>query len=259
MTELIIVALAAFIDVLIFMSLVFLYARRRKRYDLIDVAWGPAFVIVALFGFAWSSKNGTQWLVTALILLWGIRIALHIGRRWLRAVNEDARYVELRKKWRGDVAVNTYFRVYIVQALLVIIISTPLLLVYTEAQSANAVMVTIGCLVWLAGLATQAIADRQLALFTQKASNRGKLMKTGLWRYSRHPNYFGEIVMWWAMFIISYAATGSWLGVIGALTITYLIMRISGVPPSERRLELKPGWKQYKAQTSVLIPLPPKN
>lgn len=258
MLELAIVATAAFIDVLIFMSLVFAYAHRRKRYDLIDAAWGPAFIVAALFGYAWSSKNGTQLLVTALVLLWGIRIAWHIGRRWLRSAQEDARYVELRKKWRGDVAVNTYFRIYVVQALLVIVISLPLLLIYTEGQSANPALVVIGCFVWFAGLATQAIADRQLELFVKRTSNHGKLMQTGLWRYSRHPNYFGEIMMWWAIFIISLSATGSLLGIIGPLTITYLIVRISGVPPSERRLEQKPGWKKYKDQTSVLIPLPPK-
>ncbi|HET7629739.1 MAG TPA: DUF1295 domain-containing protein, partial [Candidatus Saccharimonadales bacterium] len=116
-----------------------------------------------------------------------------------------------------------------------------------------------GGLVWLVGLSLESIGDRQLRHFMSNPDNKGKIMNRGLWRYSRHPNYFGELTQWWGIFIIALAAPLGWIGFIGPLVLTLLILFVSGIPLSEKRQAKKPGWSYYKKRTSVLVPLPPKS
>jgi steroid 5-alpha reductase family enzyme len=254
--ELFILAIIALVDALLVVSFAFWLGHGLRRYDIIDTFWGILFIVIALAGYMWSDKVLLQALVMALVLLWGVRLATHIGGRFRASKNEDPRYVELRKKWRGSIAINAFFRIYVTQAVLATIISLPVLAVMAYAELANSPIIWLGFVVWAFGFACQVVADRQLKEFLTKEKNQGKLMQSGLWKYSRHPNYFGELSMWWGVFAISCASTGvAWM-IIGPVTITYLILKVSGIPPSEKRMAEKPGWKAYKARTSVLIPLP---
>ncbi len=245
-----------------FLSLVFVIARRIKRYDIIDAAWGLTFIVVALTSF-FLSYQATPYLsvcmlVVLLVVIWGGRLSWHIGLRISNSQVEDPRYTELRKNWKGNVSANIYFRIYIVQAILATTISIPIIHINLFNGSAWTIFTWVGLAIWSIGFTFEVIGDQQLNKFVIDKNNRGKIMQSGLWRYSRHPNYFGEITQWWGIGIIAIGVMPWWVGLIGPLTITFLILYISGVPPGEKRFEGRSGWSEYKAKTSVLVPLPVK-
>ena len=242
-----------------FVSLVFLAAWARKRIDLIDSFWGPTFIVVALTAMLLGgSKPFSAWLVFGLIVVWGVRLWWHIFRRFLRSNKQDARYTALAAKWPPRYKwAQVYLRIYLVQGLLAVIISLPMIAIAGGGTTIKTPYVVLGAAVWLTGFICEAVADRQLATFVSDKNNQGKLMTKGLWHYSRHPNYFGEVTQWWGIWIVSIGSHYSWLAVIGPLTLTYLILFVSGVPPAEERAANKPGWASYKKRTSVLVPLPP--
>ena len=254
----------------VFMSLMFVVAKRMKRYDLIDVAWGLSFITIALTSF--FLQNGpvfdidVKLLVTVLVITWGSRLAIHIGRRIKNTSEEDPRYVEIRKKWKGNVALKMYSQIYLLQAALALAISIPVIYINLFhgqpsglGGAATTALVWLGFIVWVVGFVFEKTADDQLRSFIADKSNKGKLMTEGVWKYSRHPNYFGELTQWWGIFIICLSGPYGWIGVIGPVLISYLILFVSGVPLSEKRFEGRDGWDAYKRRTSVLIPLPPKS
>lgn len=245
----------------IFISLVFGLAKKLKRYDIIDVAWGPTFIVVSLTSYLIAYNNISPFslclLVLGMVFIWGGRLAWHIGKRKIGSKNEDPRYVELRKNWKGRESVNMYFRVYVVQAILATIICIPVIHINLFDGSQWTVLAYIGIVVWFSGFICESIADKQLKSHLADQKNRGKIMQSGLWRYSRHPNYFGEIVQWWGIGIIAAGVAPWWVGLVGALTITYLILFVSGIGPTEKRFEGRVGWRPYKDRTSILIPWPP--
>ncbi len=247
---------------IIFISLVFVLARKLKRYDIIDIAWGPTFIIVSVTSYIIAYDNislsSLCLLVLGMVFVWGSRLAWHIGKRKIGSKNEDPRYVELRKNWKGREAVNMYFRVYIVQAILATIICIPVIHINLFDGSQWTVLAYIGIAVWLSGIICESIADKQLKEHLSSQKNRGKIMQSGLWQYSRHPNYFGEIVQWWGIGIIAAGVAPWWVGLVGPLTITYLILFVSGIPPTEKRFEGRFGWRSYREKTSALVPWPPK-
>jgi steroid 5-alpha reductase family enzyme len=236
---------------------VFIFALTLKRVDLVDVAWGLSFIAIVkalqLFG-----PSTAPWvlIVDMLVVIWGLRLSWHIYRRFRKSSEQDARYTALMEQWpekyRG---VQIFFKIFLTQALLATIISMPVIIIHLYQPQTTPVAM-IGLVVWVIGFIYEVVADRQLAVFLQKP--HGKLMQRGLWKYSRHPNYFGEITMWWGISLIACATPLWWVGLIGAATITYLICFVSGIPLAESRAKTKKGWKTYHDKTSVLIPWPPK-
>lgn len=249
------------LSVIGFMTLVFVVSRIAKRTDVVDMAWGPAFVVAAIVSFSIAGygigigKN-VQSLVTLLVIIWAARLAFVIFQR-LRKKPEDVRYVELRKKWKGSEPFNTYTKIFLTQAVLATIISIAVINVNIAVPKPIGVLVLIGTLVWLTGFLFEAVGDFQLKRFLSNPKNKGKLMTKGLWKYTRHPNYFGEATMWWGIFIIGLSVPYGWIGIITPVVITYLLYFVSGVPMTEKAFEGKPGWNQYKRQTSKFFPLPP--
>lgn len=245
-----------------FITVVFFIGKKMKRYDIIDSAWGPTFILVAITSYLISYQStpylSVCLLVVALVSIWGLRLCWHIASRFRSSQHEDPRYIELRKNWKGHESLNIYTRVYLVQALLATIICIPVIHINLFDGSAWTGFALIGLLVWLFGFGFEAIGDRQLKNFLSDKNNRGKIMQYGLWKYTRHPNYFGEVTQWWGIGIIAMGVMPWWVGLIGPVTITFLIMYISGIPPSEKRFEGRAGWKEYKAKTSPLVPLPVK-
>lgn len=254
---------------IVFMSLVFLIARRIGRYDIVDAAWGLCFIVVVAMSFtlqnrAWFELDAGL-IATILVLIWGLRLSLHIVRRISSTESEDARYIELRKSWKGNVAYNVYTRVYLLQAVLATFVSIPVIYVnlfgtpYDATQSFASVTIwSLGLVIWFIGYAFEVIGDDQLRKFMANKNNKGKLLTGGLWKYTRHPNYFGEVTQWWGIFIICLSVPLGWIGIIGPALISYLILFVSGVPLSERRFEGRPGWSDYKTRTSAFLPLPPR-
>ena len=252
----------AFVAAAVILSLVFLYAKWRGRYDVIDAAWGLTFVVIAAVTYIGLQHSGLlQLLLLVLIAIWGIRLTLHIYRRYRRSREEDHRYTQLRKdyaKKKGGVAWNMYTKVYLVQAVLAVIVSTPVIIVMGSKSADIGVLAIVGTVVWVIGFFFEAVGDYQLGQFVANPANKGKLMTTGLWRYTRHPNYFGELTQWWGIYIIALSVQFGWAGLIGPLVITWLLVFISGVPLTERHFRGRPGWDEYRRSTSKLLPMLPK-
>ncbi len=249
--------------VLALMSLVYIVSRLFKRTDVVDMAWGLAFIVAAVSSFLVSGSGpeigwNIQTVTSGLVLIWGLRLAYHIGKRLL-SHPEDKRYVDLRRSWKGNEAVNSYARIFFVQAVLATLVSTAVIHINFAQQQTIGVLAYIGIAAWLIGFFFEAVGDAQLKKHLANKANKGKLMTSGLWKYTRHPNYFGEATMWWGVFIISLGTTYGWVGILTPAVITYLLLFISGVPMTEKAFEGRKGWKQYKARTSIFIPLPPKN
>lgn len=240
---------------IIFLSLVFVYAKSIKRVDIIDSFWGVTVLLSVVSAFIISGNNRiTSWAAVVLVAFWAFRLSKHVFSRFRRSKNTDARYDELIKKLPDHhMYLQIYLRFFVVQAFLATVVSLPgLALIYSPEYSVF--WVYIGAAIWLAGFVIEIISDKQLAQFAKNTENHNQLIKSGLWRYSRHPNYFGEIVIWWGLCIMT---IGSWYlvpAMIGAATITFIITKISGIPPSERQASKREGWLEYKHNTSVLIP-----
>lgn len=245
---------------LLVMVALFFVGRHKKRYDIVDVGWGLSFIAIAVSGFFLQDGHRLRWdpqaLATLLVMVWGGRLSWHIWQRFRRSGQEDMRYVELRKKWKGSVATNAFFRIFVVQSLLALLVSIPVIHINLETDVGWSLWIYAGLGLWLVGFACEVVADAQLKHFLMNPKNHGKLMTEGLWKYSRYPNYFGEITMWWAFAVMALGTPHGWVGLGGAAIITYLIVYISGIPPKEVHLKTRDGWQQYVKNTRSLVPLP---
>jgi len=249
---------AAAAAVLIYMLLWFVVSLILKRNDVADIAWGGGFIVAALAALvSWGAATHRAVLVVALVTIWGVRLALHIGLR-NRGKGEDARYRKWREEWGKYATLRSFFQIYILQGALLLVISLPVIRVITSPDSAFGLMDLLGAAVWLTGFLFEAISDWQLLQYKKDPVNKGKVITTGLWRYSRHPNYFGEVTLWWGIYLIALAVPGGWMTIIGPITITGLILGVSGIPMLEKKYEGNAEFDEYKRRTSAFFPLPPK-
>lgn len=243
--------------VLVYMSVWFVIAVAKKRNDVADTAWGLGFVLLAWVSFASSAvRSNVALLVNVLVTIWGLRLAYHIHKR-NRNKPEDARYQQWRVQWKYFYT-RSFFQVFVLQGVLLWLIAWPVLLINLGAVTFG-YLVYLGVLVWVIGFWFESVGDMQLKNFLANSNNKGQLMTSGLWKYSRHPNYFGEVTQWWGIFLIAAGLPGGWLTIIGPLTITGLIAFVSGIPMTEKRYEGRADWAEYKKRTSPLIPWPPRS
>lgn len=257
--ELIGIGLIVPLVIFVYMTACFIFSQYLKRTDFVDVAWGFGFVLVSLFSLS-VSQNYTclSAISTLFVVLWGTRLSIHISNR-LSKSKEDERYVKIKKSWKGNSALNEYVRIFLVQGLLMYIISLSISIInYVGLQKLN-LSFYVGSIIWIIGFIFEVVSDKQLRDFIKNRKGKGKkIMDEGLWRYSRHPNYFGEITMWWGIFILS-IGTDLWaLTIISPVTITYLISKVSGIPLLEKKYEKDPEFAKYKKKTSLIFPLPPR-
>ncbi len=249
----------AFTGALFVQTLFFIIATLKNRVDIIDVAWGLSFISASLFMLFFSSTVTVPTaIIIGLITIWGIRLTFHISRRFVKSNTQDKRYTDLIAKWPlGYRSLQIFFRLFVVQAFLAAVIILPLIAALTASVQLS-YLTYVGVAVWLIGFAVESIADYQLRRHLH-SNNRNTLMTYGLWKYSRNPNYFGEIMMWWGIAIVSFHPS-TWLwSFVGAYTITLILCFVSGVPLAEKSLSNKKGRKLYKRTASALIPLPLKN
>lgn len=228
-----------------------LFSLLRRDTSLVDIAWGPAF---AVLGWAHALALGTQGagrLALGLVTLWAARLALHIGARHR---GEDPRYGRWRLAHGSSWWWRSLFTVFALQAALVWLLARPLV-EGIRAPASHPGVVAVGTLVALAGLVWETVADRQLSRF--RASGRPGPCDRGLWAYSRHPNYFGEAVFWWGIYLLALAGGAGWT-VFAPLGLTLLLRYGSGVPLLERTLADKPGWAEYARRTSPFLPRRPR-
>lgn len=226
-----------------------------KRIDSVDSAWGLGFIYVAAIALAVMDNYETIPLLALLFTtLWGLRLFIHITSRNIKK-KEDGRYAVYRKKFARRLNALIFTRIFLVQGLLIVIISTASVGAIIS-EDFNLTWAYAGFTLWALGIVYESIADIQLRKFI--AGGHEGIMTGGLWRYSRHPNYFGEITAWTGAAIVA-SSGGNYWGLIGPLTIAYLIIKVSGLPPIEARYKDDPDYQSYKNRTSALVPLPPKH
>ena len=246
----------------IFFTIAFFIAQAKENNGLQDIAWGLGFVVVALYSYLFSKTDSLNGLViTVLVLLWGGRLSYHLFKRNWNSP-EDKRYVEMRERWKANgenVKFAAYFKVFMFQMLLLIVIVQPVLLVNTRPGNGLKLINYIGIGVWILGYFFEVVGDAQLKKFKSDPNNKGKLMTEGLWAYTRHPNYFGESTMWWGILLVSIVEPISYVGIVGPAMITFLLLKVSGVPMLEKKYEGREDFEAYKKRTSKFIPMPPKN
>jgi len=202
----------------------FLLALQRKDNSIADVAWGTGFIIVAWSTFLLNGAfSPRQWIVNLLVLIWGLRLAIRIHLR-NRGKGEDVRYRKWREEWGKSFVLRSYLQVFLLQGFILLLNITPVLFINTYAAGDLGILDVVGLMLWLLGFFFESLADWQLDRFLKDPGNRGKVMDRGLWRYSRHPNYFGEVTMWWGIYTLALSVPGGWMSIIGPLTITYIIL-----------------------------------
>lgn len=242
----------------IYMTSWFVVSLIKQRNDVADVAWGLGFVLMTWVSFFLSADTGIRGLlVGGLVTVWGCRLAWHIHRR-NRGKTEDYRYRTWREEWGRWFYLRSYAQVYLLQGVLLFSIVLPVLLINHHAGAPLGMLDYIGLGVWAVGFFFESVGDAQLAAFIKNPANAGHLMRTGLWRYTRHPNYFGEVTQWWGIWLMALSVPSGLIGIVGPLTITFLILKVSGIPLLEAKMQQNPEFAAYKRQTSMFIPLPPR-
>jgi steroid 5-alpha reductase family enzyme len=233
---------------------------RLRDVSIVDPAWGPAFVLVALVAALAGSGSGDarRWLMFALTAAWGMRLGTHLVRRKLGDPEEDRRYAVMRERRSSSFVPWSLMAIFGFQGLLVLIVSLPIQ-VAAERHASLGVDAIPGLVLFAIGLVFEALGDEQLRRFKADPSSRGQVMDRGLWRYTRHPNYFGDFCVWWGLWLVVLPAGGTWWTLVGPLVMSTLLIRVSGKALLERDMaKRRPGYAEYIERTSGFLPLPPK-
>jgi steroid 5-alpha reductase family enzyme len=250
--------LSCALAVLAYMTALFLIALVRRDNSLADTGWGLGFILVAVLSFVRQPAPGARtFLVDGLILLWGLRLAVHIFTR-SRKRGEDFRYAKWRTEWGRWFVLRSYLQVFILQGTILLVVAVPIMLVnFGPGPRLNALDFA-GAAVWLLGFVFETVGDAELLRFKRDPANRGRIMSTGLWGLTRHPNYFGESSMWWGISLIALSAPNGGLGLVSPALLTFMLLRVSGVAMLEKKYEGRPDFAAYARRTSAFIPWFPR-
>jgi steroid 5-alpha reductase family enzyme len=258
LTEILVVSALA---VLAYVTAIWLLSLALRNASIIDIFWGLGFVLLgSLYHTALDGYGARSVLITTLVIIWGLRLSGYILWR-NRGKGEDYRYLRWRERAGEKFWWASFFRVFLLQGMLLWVISMPLLAANNAAEPDEITALdVIGTVVWAIGFFFEAVGDWQMARFRGNPANEGTVMDRGLWRYTRHPNYFGDATQWWGFFIIAAGTTDGWITVFSPLIMTFLLVRVSGAALLERGLKKsKPGYAEYVKGTSGFVPwLPAK-
>ena len=244
--------------IICYMTLWFIVSIMKKRNDVADIAWGTGFIVACMSAlFLNHIINFRSILATSLVFIWASRLSIYIYLR-NRDKKEDTRYLTLTAQWGNWFYLRSYIQIFLLQGLLLVVIATPVLVINTYDSMNYYLYDLCGSIIWLVGFIFESTSDWQLRQFLKKPENKGKILQTGLWRFSRHPNYFGEVAQWWGLYCIALAVPYGWASIVGPITITWLILYVSGIPLLEKSLALNPDFKEYAQKTSIFFPLPPR-
>lgn len=242
------------ITVLLFMIVMFIIAQIKKNNSIVDIGWGIGFILIAVILLLTSERIDFKYLILfVMILVWGLRLAFHIFFR-SRGKEEDFRYAQWRKDWGKNAAVIAFFKVFMLQGLIMMIIAYPILVVFNSLNDHLAIINYIGLSIFLVGILFESIGDYQLMRFKRNPENKGKIIISGLWKYTRHPNYFGEVVLWWGIGIFTIGSDLYLTAFISPLILNLLLLFVSGVPMLEKKYAGKKEWEDYKKITPEFVP-----
>jgi steroid 5-alpha reductase family enzyme len=242
--------------IMAYMSVWFCLGQALRRNDVADIAWGIGFIVTSVSAMVFTENVTPRGLlITCIVVLWGVRLSSHVFLRNL-GKQEDPRYRKWRKDWGKHAVIRAFFQVFLLQGVLIIIISLPVTIVITAERSPLSLLDILGVCIWFVGFAFETVGDYQLMRYKRNPANQGKIMTQGLWRYTRHPNYFGEVALWWGVYLIAVSVPLGWATILGPITITCLILKVSGIPLLEERYKDNPEFQMYKRRTSAFFPLP---
>ncbi len=248
---------------LVYVTLWYVIALIYRRNDIADIAWGPGITLLASVGTFLGNSDG--WVIGSVLALWlwALRLAWHIGKRVMSHPEEDKRYQAFRTGWGKYQALGSFLQVFLLQGILMIVLALPvILLAHTEVRHISA-WIFVPIVLWIIGFLSETIGDYQLKKFLAHKPAPQAIMNTGIWRYTRHPNYFGEVAMWWSvwvyvMILIPWSWSTAIITLLSPMTITYLLLYVSGIPMLEKKWEGNPAYRHYQQTTSALIPWFPK-
>jgi steroid 5-alpha reductase family enzyme len=246
--------------------LLWLVSLATQDASIIDIFWGPGFALTAWAVFGWIAAayvpvgaGARRLLLVLLTTVWGLRLGIYLGWRNL-GKGEDYRYVQMRQRSPRLFWIISMFKVFLLQGVLMWAVSLPVQVGQLPAapNTIGALAIT-GCVIWAIGLFFETAGDLQLARFKANDANRGKVMDRGLWRYTRHPNYFGDFLVWWGLYLIALERPGTWWTFVGPLVMSILLIKVSGVAMLEKTItSRRPGYADYMRRTSAFFPRPPK-
>lgn len=251
--------LAAAIAIVVLMIGTWLVSLAIRNASIVDIVWGLGFVVVAWVVRAQGDTNtARQWLLVALTSVWGLRLTIHLYWR-NHGEPEDYRYRAMRRRHGARFPIVSLATVFAFQGLMMWVVSLPVQLGQVSNTPDLGVLAIIGVAIWVVGIFFETVGDLQLSRFRADPANEGTVMDHGLWRYTRHPNYFGDACVWWGLGLIAAeTGLGAW-GLIGSAVMTILLVRVSGAALLERSLrKRKPGYEAYIARTSSFVPRPPR-
>lgn len=242
------------------MTVLWLVSLALKNSSIVDIFWGSGFLIFTWAAFLLTPEGFAtrKWLICLLVTVWGLRLSSHIlTRNWGKP--EDFRYQVWRREAGSAWWWRSFFKVFLLQGVILWVVAAPLLAAQIKPRPDHLIWLDIIAIaLWMIGFFFEAVGDMQLRRFIGNPANKGKLLTTGVWRYTRHPNYFGDATQWWAYYLIASAA-GGWWTIFSPIVMTYLLTRVSGVALLEKTLiEEKPGYREYAESTSAFVPWFPR-
>ncbi|MDZ7647163.1 MAG: DUF1295 domain-containing protein [Cytophagales bacterium] len=240
---------------LIYAIIAFAIAIVRKRNDIADVAWGLGFILVSWSSYFLGNGNTRALLVNVLVTTWGLRLAWHIASRNSGPL-EDFRYAKWRREWKYFYT-RSFLQIFLLQGTFLFITVWPVIFININSSIGFRWLDVPGVLIWFIGFYFEVVGDYQLMKFKKNRDHKNKILSTGLWKFTRHPNYFGEALQWWGIFLLAITLPGGWMTVIGPITITYLLRYVSGVPMLEKKYAGNPAFEAYKKKTSIFFPRSP--
>lgn len=248
----------------IYMNFAFIISLIRRDNGTADIFYGGGFIVVSLITYFLTSYKPLSFILMLLIFVWGVRLAIRIALR-NHGKPEDYRYKKYRNEWGRFFILRSYLQIYLLQGIVIYLISFPIIFLGIFGSFLFFLpLLVLGIFLWTLGFLFETFADLQLDKFIKKPNNKGQLLTGGLWKYSRHPNYFGESLMWWAIAIFTIGGIYYTFGIrslivlISPVLITYTLLKYSGIPMLEKKSQEKQGWKEYKRKTSAFIPWFPK-
>jgi steroid 5-alpha reductase family enzyme len=253
--------IAAIIAVIAAFTLTWWLSLRLNNFSFVDITWSYSLALIAPI-YAWQGAGHPprKAIATIIALVWSLRLGTYLLRRIIaHHPHEDVRYTVLRDKWQSNLALN-FFGFFQAQALLILLLSAPIYIACQNTATELSPIELIGAIVWCIGIAGEALSDAQMAAFKRNVANQGRVCQTGLWRLSRHPNYFFESIVWWGFWLFACGSPWGWATVYAPLMILYFLLRVTGIPLTEECALKSKGdaYRDYQRSTSAFIPWFPK-
>jgi steroid 5-alpha reductase family enzyme len=250
---------AAALAIAALMLVTWLLSLRWRDASIVDPVWPFGFVVVAwVVRVVADGNDARQWLLVAMTTIWGLRLSGYLAWR-KHGAPEDPRYQSMRRHWGDRFPLVSLLTVFALQGVLMFVVSLPVQLGQVRADPGLGMLSAVGVLLWTVGVVFESVGDAQLARFKADPDNEGQVMDRGLWRYTRHPNYFGDACVWWGIALVAAETPLGAIGLVGAAVMNVLLVRVSGVPILERSMtKRRPGYADYVRRTSSFIPRPPR-